>query len=63
MRARRCLDPARSRLLGGGADVQGGRLASRAGQDTVGLASHHGAGEAHQEEEVSILSCRGTLRS
>ena len=41
------------RLLGCGADLQGGRLAARAGQDAVGLAPHHGAGADNQEEEVS----------
>ena len=47
-----CNCAARPAVLGCIAHVQGGRLAARAGQDSMGLAPHHGAGADNQEEEV-----------
>jgi hypothetical protein len=46
---------ARPGFLGGGAHMQGGRLAARACEDAVGLAPDHGAGALDEEEEVIRL--------
>ena len=53
---------ARPRLLGRGAHVQGGRLASRAREDAVGLAPHHGPGADH-EEEGQVVDVDGRRRA
>ena len=49
---RACTLAARSGLLGGSPDLQGGRLASRASEDAVGVAHNHGAGSSNKEKEV-----------